>query len=77
MKPIPDVASIGGPNLFVYRNQEEYIAQIQSLMNNPRTFTINLETYSWKKKAGQFEELLKNLVWSNHPNLLMVSAETY
>ena len=62
MKPIPDVASIGGPNLFVYRNQEEYIAQIQSLMNNPRTFTINLETYSWKKKAGQFEELLKNLV---------------
>lgn len=62
MKPIPDVASIGGPNLFVYRNQAEYITQVQSLMNNPPTFNINLEKYSWKKKAGQFEELLKNLV---------------
>ena len=62
MRPIPDVARIGGPNLFVYRTQEEYIAQIQTLMKNPCTFNINLEKYSWKEKAGQFEALLNNLV---------------
>jgi hypothetical protein len=62
MRPIPDVARIGGPNLFVYRTQEEYIAQVQSLMKNPRTFNINLENYSWKEKARQFEVLLNNLV---------------
>jgi phosphatidyl-myo-inositol dimannoside synthase len=62
MRPIPDVARIGGPNLFVYKTQEEYLTQIQSLMNNPRTFDINLEKYSWKEKAGQFEALLNSLV---------------
>jgi glycosyltransferase involved in cell wall biosynthesis len=62
MRPIPDVARIGGPNLFVYRTQEEYIAQVKSLMKNPRTFNINLEDYSWKEKAQQFEALLYDLV---------------
>jgi glycosyltransferase involved in cell wall biosynthesis len=62
MRPIPDVARIGGPNLFVYKTQEEFITQIQSLMKNPRTFDINLEKYSWKEKAGQFEVLLNGLV---------------
>ena len=62
MRPIPDVARIGGPNLFVYKTQDEYIAQIQSLMKNPGTFDINLDNYSWKEKARQFEALLKDLV---------------
>ncbi len=62
MRPIPDVARIGGPNLFVYRTQAEYIAQVQSLMKNPCTFHINLEHYSWKEKTRQFEELLSTLV---------------
>jgi glycosyltransferase involved in cell wall biosynthesis len=62
MRPIPDVAGIGGPNLFVYKTQEEYIAQIQSLMKNPLTYDINLEKYSWKEKARQFEGLLYSLV---------------
>jgi phosphatidylinositol alpha-1,6-mannosyltransferase len=62
MRPIPDVARIGGPNLFVYRTQDEYIAQVQFLMKNPRAFNINLENYSWKEKARQFEVLLNNLV---------------
>jgi phosphatidyl-myo-inositol dimannoside synthase len=62
MRPIPDVARIGGPNLFVYRTQEEYIVHIHSLMKNPCTFNINLENYSWKEKARQFEALLYNLV---------------
>ena len=62
MRPIPDVARIGGPNLFVYKTQDEYITQIQSLMKNPSTFDINLQDYSWKEKARQFEALLNNLV---------------
>jgi len=62
MRPIPDVARIGGPNLFVYKTQDEYITQVQSLMKNPRMFDINLENYSWKEKARQFEALLHNLV---------------
>jgi phosphatidyl-myo-inositol dimannoside synthase len=62
MRPIPDVIGIGGPNLFVYRTQEEFLKQITLLMNNPRIFDINLEKYSWKEKAEQFEELLNSLV---------------
>jgi glycosyltransferase involved in cell wall biosynthesis len=62
MRPIPDVARIGGPNLFAYKTQEEYIAQIESLMIKPRAFDINLEEYSWKEKARQFEGVFENLV---------------
>lgn len=62
MRPIPDVARIGGPNLFVYRTQEEYIAHMLSLMEHPRQYTINLEKYSWKEKAVQFEAVFRNLV---------------
>jgi glycosyltransferase involved in cell wall biosynthesis len=62
MRPIPDVSRIGGPNLFVYRTQEEYISEIKSLMNNPVTFSINLENYSWKEKARQFETILKSII---------------
>jgi hypothetical protein len=60
MRPIPDVEQIGGPNLFVYRTQEEYIAHIQFLMHNRPTFSINLEKYSWKEKSRQFEEIFKS-----------------
>ncbi|MEI7856037.1 MAG: glycosyltransferase [Methanomicrobiales archaeon] len=62
MRPIPDVTRIGGPNLSVYRTQEEYIAEIKNLMNNPASFSINLENYSWKEKARQFETLLQSIV---------------
>jgi glycosyltransferase involved in cell wall biosynthesis len=62
MRPIPDVTRMGGPNLFIYRTQEEYIEQIKTLMNTPRTFTINLENYSWKEKARQFEAVLSSLI---------------
>jgi phosphatidylinositol alpha-1,6-mannosyltransferase len=60
MRPIPDVEEIGGPNLFVYRTQEEFITQIQHLMFSRPTFSINLEKYSWKEKSRQFEEIFKS-----------------
>jgi phosphatidyl-myo-inositol dimannoside synthase len=62
MRPIPDVARIGGPNLLEYRTQDEYITQIKSLIKNPRTYNIDLASYSWKEKASQFETVLKSLV---------------
>jgi len=61
MRPIPDVEQIGGPNLFVYRTQEEFITQIQNLMSSRPTFSINLEKYSWKEKSRQFEEIFKSI----------------
>jgi len=60
MRPIPDVEQIGGPNLFVYRTREEFIMQIQYLMLNRPSFSINLEKYSWKEKSRQFEEIFKS-----------------
>ena len=62
MRPIPDVTRIGGPNLSVYRTQEEYIAEIKSVIDNQVTFSINLEEYSWKEKARQFETLLQSIL---------------
>lgn len=62
MRPIPDVSRIGGPNLFVYRTQEEYISEIKSLMDHPLKFSINLENYSWKEKARQFETILQSMI---------------
>jgi len=61
MRPIPDVTRIGGPNLFVYRTPEEFVARIKDLMDHPATFRINLENYSWKEKAHQFEKILSEL----------------
>jgi phosphatidyl-myo-inositol dimannoside synthase len=60
MRPIPDVEQIGGPNLFVYRTQEEFITHIQYLMLNRPSFSINLEKYSWKEKSRQFEEIFRS-----------------
>jgi phosphatidylinositol alpha-1,6-mannosyltransferase len=62
MRPIPDVTRIGGPNLSVYRTQEEYIEEIKNVMNNPVNFSINLEENSWKEKSRQFETVLKTML---------------
>ncbi len=47
--PVPDVSRIGGPNLFVYRTRDEFIAQVKTLMDNPATFHITLENYVGKR----------------------------
>jgi len=61
MRPIPDVARIGGRNLLVYRTREEFVDRMKDLMDHPATFTISLENYSWKEKARQFETLFSEL----------------
>jgi hypothetical protein len=62
MRPMPDVEQIGGNHLLVYRTRNEYINQIKKLMANPETNSINLEEYSWKEKARQFEEIMRTVV---------------
>ncbi|MGB7788935.1 glycosyltransferase [Methanoregula sp.] len=62
MRPMPDVEEIGGSHLLVYRTREEYIGQIKKLMANPETVSLNVEKYSWKEKAGEFEEILRTVV---------------
>lgn len=61
MRPIPDVMKIGGPNIFLYQSQQEFIGQIKSLMDHPVSYTIKLQQYSWKEKSLQVETLLKRL----------------
>jgi glycosyltransferase involved in cell wall biosynthesis len=68
MRPIPDITRIGGPNLFVYRTHDEFITHIKTLMKKPVTFHIDLEHYSWKEKARQFESLLSDICAKNYPN---------
>jgi len=58
MRPMPDVEKTGSPNLFVYRNQDEYIASIKRLMENPVAYSLDLEMNSWKEKARQLETIL-------------------
>ena len=62
MRPMPDVEDIGGSHLLIYRTREEYISQIKKLMVNPEKDSLNVERYSWKEKARQFEEILQTVV---------------
>lgn len=62
MRPMPDVEKTGSPNLFIYRNQDEYITSIKRLMENPVTFSLDLETNSWKEKARQLETVLRSVI---------------
>jgi phosphatidyl-myo-inositol dimannoside synthase len=61
MRPIPDVARIGGENLFVYRTREDFVAQVKALMDNPKTYHLDFEHHSWKEKARQFETQFERL----------------
>jgi len=63
--PIPDVMKIGGKNLFTYQNRKEFITQIKYIIDNPKTYNINIERYSWKNKAVEFEEVLRDVIGSH------------
>ena len=62
MRPMGNVEKIGGKNLFIYHNQEEYIGHIKNLMwGSPVFVPLDLESYSWAAKAKQFENIFKGL----------------
>ena len=60
--PIPDVMKMGGKNLFIYRNRNEFMEKTKEIMDNPRVYDVNVEDYSWKGKAAEFDTLLRELV---------------
>ena len=62
MRPIPDVMTIGGQNIFLYQTQSEFIEQIKFLMDKTPSFSISLGQYSWKEKAREFETMFERLV---------------
>ena len=62
MRPMPDVEKTGSPNLFIYRNQDEYIALIKQLMQNSVTYSLDFEMNSWKEKARQLETVLRSVI---------------
>jgi len=68
--PIPGIIKIGGENLFIYRSKDEFVEEIKKIMDNPRTYRIEMEKYSWKSKAREFEDLLEGVVIRGVKDLL-------
>jgi len=60
--PIPDLMAIGGPHISIYRSDAEFAEKVKEAMDNPRTFSLDVERFSWKKKAGEFEAILEGLI---------------
>jgi glycosyltransferase involved in cell wall biosynthesis len=60
--PIPDVMAIGGPHLSVYRGEEEFAAKVRETMDNPRSFRLDVDRFSWRKRAAEFEQILEGLI---------------
>jgi len=60
---IPGIIKIGGENLFIYQSKDEFVVEIKKkVMDNPRTYRIEMAEYSWKSKAREFEDLLEEVV---------------
>ena len=64
-KPSPNMLKVGGKNLFTYQNRKEFITQIKYKIDNPKTYNINMKKYSWKNKAAEFEEVLRDVIRSH------------
>jgi phosphatidyl-myo-inositol dimannoside synthase len=56
--PMPDVIKLGGNNLFIYHNKDEYINHIKYLMKYHMEFNLNVEQNSWVNKAKLMETML-------------------
>ena len=56
MRPIPDVARIGGPNLFVYRTRDEFITHVKNLMEKACSLFIS----TWKTTVGRRKHAILN-----------------
>jgi len=63
--PIPDVMGIGGPHLSIYRTEAEFSERVIAAMDRPGTYTLDVERFSWKRKAAEFEEILSGLAASS------------
>jgi glycosyltransferase involved in cell wall biosynthesis len=60
--PIPDLMAIGGPHLSIYRSDAEFAGNVKAAMDNPKTFSPDVERFSWTRRAGEFEAILEGLI---------------
>jgi glycosyltransferase involved in cell wall biosynthesis len=59
--PIPDVMKIGGEHLFIYQDMDEFLDKVREVKSGRREFKVDMENYSWKKKAEEMERVLYEL----------------
>jgi glycosyltransferase involved in cell wall biosynthesis len=62
--PIPDIMAIGGPHLSIYRSEAGFAERVREAMDYPQTFRPDVGSFSWRRKAEEFEEILGSLVRS-------------
>ena len=60
--PIPNIMELGGANLFIYRDMTEFVEAVKRIMDDPRTYPVEVSGYSWKNKAEEFEKVLDEVV---------------
>jgi glycosyltransferase involved in cell wall biosynthesis len=60
--PIPDIMAIGGPHLSTYRSEPEFVERVKEAMDHPGRFSLDIERFSWKRRAVEFEEILAGLI---------------
>ncbi|PKL61690.1 MAG: glycosyltransferase WbuB [Methanomicrobiales archaeon HGW-Methanomicrobiales-2] len=59
--PIPDMLRMGGDQITVYRNREEFLERVDELALSPGRCPAGIEEHSWKKKAEAFEKVFTRL----------------
>jgi phosphatidylinositol alpha-1,6-mannosyltransferase len=62
--PIPDIMAIGGAHLSIYRSDAEFSEKVKAAMDNPGVYRPDVGSFSWRRKAGEFEEILGGLIRS-------------
>ena len=60
--PIPNIMELGGENLFIYRDMQEFVEVVKRIMDNPRTYPVEVSGYSWKNKAKEMEKVLSEVI---------------
>jgi glycosyltransferase involved in cell wall biosynthesis len=63
--PIPDVMSIQQGNVFPYTSYKEFVNLCLGFSTGVPEFKLDVRTYSWKKKAEEFESVFRRLVGEN------------
>ena len=41
---------------------DEFVEIVKKVINNPRIYQINMNQYSWKNKAEEFERVLTDVI---------------
>ena len=59
--PIPNIMELGGENLFIYHDMKEFVEVMKRIMDDPRTYPVEVSGYSWKNKAEEMERVLEEV----------------